>query len=65
MAKMYIEKYTIMGAGWYIYIYIYIYRESTALLQSMSQTKEEEVSVTVPDGELRIRTIGISKIILH
>jgi hypothetical protein len=59
MAKMYIEKYTIMGAGWYIY------RESTALLQSMSQTKEEEVSVTVPDGELRIRTIGISKIILH
>ncbi len=56
---MYIEKYTIMGAGWYIY------RESTALLQSMSQTKEEEVSVTVPDGELRIRTIGISKIILH
>jgi len=59
MTKMYIEKYTIMGAGWYIY------RESTALLQSMSQTKEEEVSVTVPDGELRIRTIGISKIILH
>ena len=38
--------------------------ENLPLLQSTSQTKEEEVSVTVLDGEVRIRTIGISKIIV-
>jgi hypothetical protein len=40
MTKMYIEKYTVMGAGWYICI------ENLPLLQSISQTKEEEVSVS-------------------
>lgn len=54
---MYIDNYTIMGAG-------LVYIENLPLLQSTSQTKEEEVSVTVLDGEVRIRTIGISKIIV-
>ena len=39
MAKMYVDNYTIMGAG-------LVYIENLPLLQSMSQTKEEEEGVT-------------------
>jgi hypothetical protein len=56
MTKMYIEKYTVMGAGWYIYR---IYRYCN---QSVRQKKKKYQSVL--DGEVRIRTIGISKIIV-
>jgi hypothetical protein len=53
---MYIEKCTVMGAGWYIYR---IYR---CCNQSVRQKKKKYQSVL--DGEVRIRTIGISKIIV-
>ena len=45
-----------MGAGWYIY------RESTAAAINQSDKKKKYQSVL--DGEVRIRTIGISKIIV-
>jgi hypothetical protein len=58
MTKMYIEKYTVMGAGWYIY------RESTAAAINQSDKRRRSISDKVPDGEVRIRAIRISEIIV-